>query len=157
MIGEVVERELVLVVSVKCDKERDMTRGWQTVLRRTQACNLELLGPCATRVRVMKSGQTVQCDVLTHCAHLYILCEWVFCSQFLNPFLPQLQKIFSELIFLLEWLIQLSVPRICGDVVCLSWFAQRVNLNLLSPPHRFFNTLKIVSLSASATSFLVLE
>ena len=27
MIGEVVERELVLVVSVRCGKERDMTRG----------------------------------------------------------------------------------------------------------------------------------
>ena len=27
MIGEVGERELVLVVSVKCGKERDMTRG----------------------------------------------------------------------------------------------------------------------------------
>ena len=29
---------------------------------------------------VMKSDQTLQCDVLTHCAHLYVLCEWVFCS-----------------------------------------------------------------------------
>ena len=27
MIGEVVERELVLVISVRCGKERDMTRG----------------------------------------------------------------------------------------------------------------------------------
>ena len=27
MIGEVGERELVLVVSVRCDQERDMTRG----------------------------------------------------------------------------------------------------------------------------------
>ena len=29
----------------------------------------------------MKSDQTVQCDVLTHCAHLYMLYEWVFCSH----------------------------------------------------------------------------
>ena len=29
----------------------------------------------------MKSHQTVQCDVLTHCAHLYMLYEWVFCSH----------------------------------------------------------------------------
>ena len=28
----------------------------------------------------MKSDQTVQCDVLTQCAHLYMLHEWVFCS-----------------------------------------------------------------------------
>ena len=35
----------------------------------------------ATRVRVMKSDQTVQCDVPTHCPHLYMLYEWVFCSQ----------------------------------------------------------------------------
>ena len=28
-----------------------------------------------------KSDQTVQCDVLTHCAHLYMLYEWVFCSH----------------------------------------------------------------------------
>ena len=34
-IGEVGERELVLVVSVRCGKERDMTRGWQTVFWRT--------------------------------------------------------------------------------------------------------------------------
>ena len=27
LIGEVVERELVLVISVPCGKERDMTRG----------------------------------------------------------------------------------------------------------------------------------
>ena len=27
MTGEVVERELVVVVSVRCGKERDMTRG----------------------------------------------------------------------------------------------------------------------------------
>ena len=31
---------------------------------------------------MMKSDQTVQCDVLTHCAHLYMLCECVFCSHF---------------------------------------------------------------------------
>ena len=29
----------------------------------------------------MKSDQTVQCDVLTHCWHLYMLYEWVFCSH----------------------------------------------------------------------------
>ena len=29
----------------------------------------------------MKSDQTVQCDVLTHCAHLCMLYEWVFCSH----------------------------------------------------------------------------
>ena len=28
----------------------------------------------------MTSDQTVQCDVLTHCAHLCMLYEWVFCS-----------------------------------------------------------------------------
>ena len=28
----------------------------------------------------MKSDPTVQCDVVTHCAHLYMLFEWVFCS-----------------------------------------------------------------------------
>ena len=33
----------------------------------------------ATHVRVMKSD--LQCDVLTHCAHLYMLYEWVFCSH----------------------------------------------------------------------------
>ena len=27
-----------------------------------------------------ESDQTVQCDALTHCAHLYVLHEWVFCS-----------------------------------------------------------------------------
>ena len=29
----------------------------------------------------MRSDQIVQCDVLTHCAHLYMLHEWVFGSQ----------------------------------------------------------------------------
>ena len=31
----------------------------------------------------MKSDQTVQCDVLTHCAHLYMLYVLVFCSHHL--------------------------------------------------------------------------
>ena len=44
----------MLMVSVRCGKERD----------------------------VMKSDQTVQCDVLTYCAQLYMLYERVFCSHF---------------------------------------------------------------------------
>ena len=62
-IREAGERELVLAVSVKCGKERDMTRGWQNVS-----------GTPRLELRVMKSDQTVQCDVLTH-SHLYLLYE----------------------------------------------------------------------------------
>ena len=39
-VREVGERELVLVVSVRCGKERDMTRGWQNVFG-TQVLKLE--------------------------------------------------------------------------------------------------------------------
>ena len=38
--GEMGERELVLVASVRCGKERYMTRGWQLFLD-TKMCNLE--------------------------------------------------------------------------------------------------------------------
>ena len=34
----------------------------------------------------MKNDQTVQCDVLTHCAHLCMLYEWVFCSHLPSVF-----------------------------------------------------------------------
>ena len=47
-IGEVGERELVLVVRVKCGKERDMTREWQLCWD-TNTCNPEL---CALEPRV---------------------------------------------------------------------------------------------------------
>ena len=75
-MGEVGDRELVLVASVRWGKERDMTRGWLNFFWHTNAWTW------ATHVRVMKGDQTVQCDVLTHCAHLYMLYEWVFCSHF---------------------------------------------------------------------------
>ena len=35
-----------------------------------------------------KSDQTVPCDVLKPCAHLYMLCEWVFCSHCREVHLP---------------------------------------------------------------------
>ena len=41
------------------------------------------------------------------------------------PFMLQLRTIFSELFFLTERLIQLSVPGTCRDFVSLSAFAQR--------------------------------
>ena len=40
-MDEMGERELVLVVSVRCDKERVMTRGCQIVFKDTKICNPE--------------------------------------------------------------------------------------------------------------------
>ena len=53
--------------------------------------------------------------------------------NFWPPFLFQFWIIFSELTFLLERMIQLSVPGTYGDFVCLSAFVQRLNLDLFSP------------------------
>ena len=65
--------------------ERWMTENmcWWSVSTRHDTWMTDYFGHTkawATRVRVMKSDQTVQCDVLTHCAHLYMLYESVFCS-----------------------------------------------------------------------------
>ena len=68
-VDEICERELVLVVSVRCGKEWVMTRGWQ-LFWDTKMCNPEPCSPWATRVRGMKCGQSVQ--------HVF---EWVFCSH----------------------------------------------------------------------------
>ena len=56
-----------------------------------------------------QSDQTVQCDVLTHCAHLYMLYEWVFSVHTLNLTLL-LRLVFSlahnqpRSIFLVCWI-----------------------------------------------------
>ena len=54
-IGEVGERELVLVVSVKCGKDWDMTRRWQ-LFQDIKMSNPEPSSSWNTRVRVMKNG-----------------------------------------------------------------------------------------------------
>ena len=48
-IGEVGERELVIVVSVRCGKELDMTRG-MTIVSRTQRCAILSLPTLEPRV-----------------------------------------------------------------------------------------------------------
>ena len=63
-------------------RQRTRHDTWMTNnFRHTKVCNPEPFDPWATRVRVRKNDQTVQCDVLTHCAHLYMLYEWVVCSH----------------------------------------------------------------------------
>ena len=66
------ERELVLVVSVRCGKERDMTRGWQLFWghKDVQSWALQLLSHACSRD-----------DVWSCYATLYVLYLWVCCSH----------------------------------------------------------------------------
>ena len=78
-ISEVSERELVPVVSVKCGKEWDMTRGWQLFWDK-KLCNPEpssLSHACSPDE--MWSISSV--CVVAHCAQLCMLFEWVCCSH----------------------------------------------------------------------------
>ena len=78
-IGEVGERELVFVVSVRCGKERDMTRRWQ-LFWDTKMCNPEpsSLSHACSRDEMWSISSAC---VVTHSAHLHMLFEWVFCSH----------------------------------------------------------------------------
>ena len=78
-VSEVGERELVLVVSVRCGKERDMTRGWQPLFRTPMRAILsrEALEPRVFAWRNVIILCTVCAD--TPCA--YMLYECVFCSH----------------------------------------------------------------------------
>ena len=66
------EREVVLVVSVRCGKEWDMTRGRQLFWRHNdvQSWALQLLSHACSRDAMWSS-----------CATLYVLCLWMCCSH----------------------------------------------------------------------------
>ena len=68
--GKTVDGELVLVVSVRCGKKRDITREWQLFL------GLSDVQCWATRVRVMKCDHSVQ-FFLWHTVRISVHAVWV--------------------------------------------------------------------------------
>ena len=68
-IGEVGERELVLVVSVTYGIGWDMTHGWQLFQRHKDAQSLSMSHACSRD------------EMWSCCATLYVLCLWVCCSH----------------------------------------------------------------------------